>query len=130
MTETTISVFQKAADLGLKLEYEPPDTLKVESGKPWPRAFGDTLKAHKPALFALMRLPFVMVESHALSQTIFFCKDEHTKAALIQAGAEEWTIYTNRELKILVGHNRTKPLTAADLRRLSEAKRRFEGTIQ
>ena len=41
-----------------------------------------------------------MVYSQTLEETVFFCADEATKAALIEAGAEEWSIYTKDELRV------------------------------
>jgi len=52
-------------------------------------------------------------------ETIFFCEDEDTKAALIEAGASEWSIYTRDELRILCEQNRIKPFTQAELRKAS-----------
>jgi hypothetical protein len=129
MTDTTILILQKAVDLGLKLGFEPPDTLTVESEKCWPRDFAETLRACKPQLLTLLRLPFIMVYSQTLQETIFFCEDESTKGALIEAGALEWSIYTRDELEILVEQNRTAPLGADELRKLHEIKRTFNGRI-
>jgi len=63
--------------------------LDVKAAGLWPKLFADTLQDHKPQLLALLRLPFVMVDSEILGETIFFCQDEATKAALIEAGADE-----------------------------------------
>jgi hypothetical protein len=60
-------------------------------------------------LLALLGLPFIMVYSEALGETIFFCQDEDTKATLIEAAAEPWGIYTRSELQILVAQNRVAP---------------------
>jgi hypothetical protein len=128
-TTTTIEVFQKAAELGLKLGFEPPDTLTVKPARLCSADFSQALKAHKPALLALLRLPFAMVESQILEETIFFCEDEDTKAALVQAGADEWSIYTKDELRILVAQNRIAPLTPAELRKVHEIKRTFNARI-
>jgi hypothetical protein len=128
-TTTTIEVFQKAAELGLKLGFEPPDTLTVEPAGLCSAEFAEVLKAHKPALLALLRLPFVMVFSQILGETIFFAEDEDTRAALIEAGAELWSIYTKDELRVLVAQNRVAPLTDADLRKVHEIKRTFDGRI-
>jgi hypothetical protein len=38
--------------------------------------------------------------SEALGETIFFCEDEATKEALVEAGAEPWGIYTRAELQV------------------------------
>src|SRR5215469_12548913 len=105
MTLTTIEVLQKAGDFGLKLGVEPPDTLTFEPVERCPKEFVPVLKAHKPALLALLKLPFVMVFSEILNETIFFCEDQATKAALVEAGADEWSIYTRDELRILVAQN-------------------------
>jgi hypothetical protein len=63
---TTIEVFQKGAELGLKLGFEPPDTLTVEPADLCPPDFAEVLKVHKPELLALLKLPFVMVFSQAM----------------------------------------------------------------
>jgi hypothetical protein len=129
MTPTPIALLQKSADLGLKLGSEGRHTLTVESAGCCPRAFADTLKDHKWLLLDLLRLPFVMVFSKALDQTIFFCEDENTKAALVKAGASEWSIYTEAELRTLVAQNRIAPLRAAELRKLHEIKKTFNARI-
>jgi len=127
MTLTPIQVFQKAAELGLKLGFEPPDTLTVEPARLCSAEFAEVLKAHKPALLELLKLPFVIVESQILGETIFFCADDDTRPALIEAGADEFSIYTRDELRVLVEHNRLAPLTAAELRKVHEIKRTFHG---
>ena len=86
-------------------------------------------KAHKPQLLTLLRLPFVMVFSQMLGETIFFCEDEDTKGALVEAGAEPWSIYTEDELRVLVAQNRAKPFLAAELRKVHAIKRTFHGRI-
>ena len=130
MTDTPIAVLQKADSLGLALSFTPPDTLDVKaSGPPWPKSFADTLRTYKPQLLDLLRLPFVMVFSQILEETVFFCADKPTKAALIEAGADEWSIYTRDELRTLCEQNRVAPLTAAELRRVHEIKRTFCGRI-
>ena len=129
MTDTPIAILQQGADVGLKLSFVPPDTLDVKASGPWPQSFADTLRAHKPQLLALLKLPFVMVYSRALEETLFFCEDEDTKAALISAGASEWSIYTKDELRILVVQNRVAPLLQAELRKLHEIKRTFGARI-
>jgi len=85
MTDTPISILQKAADLGLQLGLKPPDTLTVESEKRWPRDFAETLRDHEPQLLALLKLPFCMVYSQILKDMIFLCEDEDTKAALVRS---------------------------------------------
>ena len=129
MSLTTIEVFQKAVDFGLKLGVEPPDTLTFQPANRCPPDFAQTLRAHKPALLALLRLPFVMLDSQILQETLFFCQDEATRSALVEAGAEESSIYTRAELEILCKANRTSPLSPAELRKLHEIKRTFHGRI-
>jgi hypothetical protein len=126
---TTIEVFQKAAELGLKLGFEPPDTLTVEPARFCPAEFAEVLKAHKPALLALLKLPFVPVFSQILQETLFFAENHGTRAALVEAGAEPWRIYTKDELRVLVAQNRVAPLSPAELRKVHEIKRAFDGRI-
>ena len=130
MNQTTIEVFQKAAELGLKLGFEPPDTLTLQPASRCPADFSHSLREHKPQLLALLRLPFVMVYSESLGETIFFCEDEETKAALIEAGSDEWSIYTRSELRILCEQNRVAPLSPAELRKVHEIKRTFNARIK
>lgn len=128
MTLPTIAVLQKAADRGLKLEAHGGE-LHVIPGDRVSPDFEPVLKAYKPALLTLLRLPFVMLYSKSLEETIFFCADEDTRNALVEAGAEEWSIYTKNELRILVTHNRVAPLSADELRKVHEIKRTFHGRI-
>ena len=92
MTTSPITILQRAVDLGLRLGLKPPDTLTVESEKRWPLEFAQTLRDYKPRLLAILRLPFCMVFSQILGETILFSEDEHTKTALVEAGADEWSI--------------------------------------
>jgi hypothetical protein len=128
-TATTIQVLQEAADHGLELGFEPPDTLTFEPADRCPKDFVPMLKAHKPALLALLRLPFVVVYSRALEERVFFCADEATKAALVEAGASEWSIYTRAELSILCEQNRVAPLSSTELKQLHQIKRSFNARI-
>ena len=129
MTGTPISILLKATDLGLKLGVKSPDTLSVQSAEPWSSDFAETLRDHKPRLLGLLRLPFVTVYSEILNETIFFCKDEASKDALLKAGAEPWSIYTRDELRILVAQNRAKPFLPDELYNLHRAKRAFSARI-
>ena len=86
MTDTPIAILQKAADLGLTLSFTPPDTLDVKASGPWPKSFADTLRTHKSQLLACSSLPFVMVFSKILEETVFFCEDEATKARWSKPG--------------------------------------------
>jgi hypothetical protein len=128
MTLTTIALLQKAAERGLKLEAHGDD-LHVIPGDRVPTEFAEVLKAHKPALLALLKLPFIMVFSQILEETVFFCQDEATKVALVEFGAEEWSIYTKCELRTLCEQNRVAPLSPAELRKVHEIKRTFSGRI-
>ena len=128
MTLPPIAVLQDADVRGLKLEAHGED-LHVIPGERCPAEFGRVLKAHKPALLALLQLPFVMVYSETLEETVFFCENEDTKAALIEAGAEEWSIYTKDELRVLCGQNRVAPLSPDELRKVHEIKKTFHGRI-
>ena len=130
MTPTPIALLEKAADLGLKLGSEGRHTLTVEPAERCPRAFADTLKDHKWLLLGLLRLPFVMVFSQALEDTIFFCEDQDTKKALVEAGAEPWSIYTRDELRILIAQNRIAPLALSELNLLHAIKRTFNARIR
>ena len=130
MTATPIAVLQKAADLDLKLGFKPPDTLTVEAAKCWPKELAETLQDHKPRLLAVLRLPFCMVFSQILGETIFFCEDEQTKAALVEAGADEWSIYTREELRLLIEQHRRKPITAAELLQIHRVRRTFCAKIE
>jgi hypothetical protein len=127
--KTPIQVLQKACDLSLKLGFEPPDTLTVEPARLCSAEFAEVLKAHKPALLALLKLPFVMVFSEILGETILFCEDEDTKGALVEAGASEWSIYTRDELQTLCEQNRVAPLSPAELRKVHEIKRTVSGRV-
>ena len=129
MTPTPITLLQRAAEHGLKLGSEGRHTLTVEPAERCPPSFADTLKDHKWLLLDLLRLPFVMVYSERMGETIFFCDDEHGRAALVEAGACEWSIYTREELRILCGQNRIAPLSDADLRQLHDGRRVFNARI-
>ena len=71
-----VPLLEKAADLGLKLGWEGRDTLTVQPAERCPPDFADTLRAYKRRLLSLVELPFVMVYSKALEETVFFCQDE------------------------------------------------------
>jgi hypothetical protein len=128
-TAGTIEVLQKAAEFGLKLGFEPPNTLTVQPANRCPVEFAITLKAYKPQLLTLLRLRFCMVYSELLKETIFPCENEATKVALVEAGADEWSIYARDELQTLCAQNRITPLTAAELRKVHEIKRSFNARI-
>ena len=128
MTLTPIAVLKEVAGRGLKVEAHGND-LHVIPGDHVPGDFVPLLKEHKPQLLALLRLPFCMVYSAVLQETIFLCEDEATKAALVEAGADEWSIYTREELRILVAQNRAKPFLPDEFCKLHAIKRTFHGRI-
>jgi hypothetical protein len=130
MTPTTIEVFQKAVEFGLELGVEPPDTLTFQPARNCSLEFASILKAHKLALLPLLRLPFRMEYSRILNEMLFFARDEDTRAALVEAGAEPWSVYTRDELRILVAQNRAKPFIADELCKLHEIKQTFHGRIR
>jgi hypothetical protein len=70
-----------------------------------------------------------MVYSETLEENVFFCEDQVTKAALVEAGADEWSIYTRDELRVLIAHNRAKPFLPDELCKLHKFKRTFHGRI-
>jgi hypothetical protein len=126
---SSIQILERASELGLKLGVELPDTLTFQSVENCTPDFAETLQYYKPRLIGLLRLPFVMVFSEALGETIFFCQDEDTKAALVEAGAEPWSVYTRAELQVLLAQNRIKPMTRAELRKVHEIKQTFGARI-
>jgi hypothetical protein len=64
-----------------------------------------------------------------LGDTVFFCKDDKTGDALVEAGASQWSIYTKAELRTLVAQNRVKPFTDAELNKVHELKRTLNARI-
>jgi hypothetical protein len=128
MTPTTIEIFQQATERGLRFK-AVGNKLHVNPGRSCPPDFVPMLRAHKPSLLSLLQLPFVMVDSKALGESVFFCDDEKTKGTLLEAGADPWSIYTRDELRILVAHNRAKPFIPEELCRLHEIRKAFRGRI-
>jgi hypothetical protein len=127
--KTPIEVFCRAAELGLKLGVRPGNKLTVQPMEACPKEFLETLREAKGWLLIMLQWPFVMVHSATLGETIFFCDDEDTRACLIEAGAQEWSIYTRDELRLLCEANRVAPFSAAELRKVHEIKRAFDGRI-
>ena len=125
---TPVDVLQEAARRSLSLSVNG-QKLRVTPANLLTPDFAETLKAHKWHLLSMLRCPFLMVHSESLGETIFLCEDEATKEALVEAGAEPWSVYTLDELRILVAQNRIKPLTQAELRKLHEIKRTFGAKI-
>jgi hypothetical protein len=96
--------------LGVPAEQKPPSIL---IGKKLP----------------LRQLPFVKVYSRILDEEIYFCEDAATKAALVQAGTDQFSIYTKDELRVLVAQNRVAPFSRDELRKVHELKRTFNARI-
>ena len=115
------ALLQKAADLGLKLQPEG-NNLRITPARLCSANFMDALRQQKKELLHLLRLPFVMVYSERLGETLFFCEDEAAKARLVEAGASEWSIYTKAELSTLCAQNRIAPISSDELRNLHELK--------
>jgi hypothetical protein len=126
---TPISVLEQAAELGLKLGVEPCDTLTVRPASRCHSDFADLLRAHKWHLLVLLQLGFIMLDSEALGETIFFAENADTKACLVEAGAEPASIYTCDELRALVEQHRQQPFTVAVLLRLHEVRRMFGARV-
>src|SRR5215204_5205237 len=122
MTLTPIEVLKEAVGRGLTLKING-QKLRITPAEHLTPDFVETLRGHKWHLLAMLACPFCMVYSEAFGETLFFCKDEATRAALIEAGASEWSIYTRDELQTLCVQNRVAPLTAAELRKVHEIKR-------
>lgn len=128
---TTFDVLRQAHQRGLTLQAKG-DRLEVSPDYDCPAEFLRTLQEYKPALLALLQtkgVTWIEVFSERLGETVFFCDDEHTKAALVEAGASEWSIYTRAELRTLVTQNRVRPFTDDELRKVHEIKRTFHGRI-
>jgi hypothetical protein len=85
-----VDVLKAAANRGLTLRING-EKLRVLPAKRLAPDFAETLREHKPRLLSLLQLPFVMVFSETLEETVFFCPDDTTKAALCDAGAEPWS---------------------------------------
>jgi hypothetical protein len=99
MTPTPIALLEKAAQLGLKLGREG----RRHPNRRTARALPAGLRRHT----------------------------ERTQVASsrVEAGADEWSIYTRDELRILVTENRIAPFSDAELRKVHQMKRTFGGTI-
>jgi hypothetical protein len=120
----------EAARRGLALAAEGDGNLSIQPADKCPQDFLAMLKRFKPDILALLRRnDFVLVDSKAVGEVLFFCEDETTKAALVADGAEEWRIYTRAELEALVAQNRIAPISAADLCKLHEIKKTFHAQI-
>ena len=126
MTQTTIDLLLEASRRGFRIK---SDGANLHIKPECPAEFADLVRSFKPHLLELLALHFVIVDSKTVGEILFFCADEPTKAALQDAGAEEWAIYTRDELKILVEQNRIKPFSAEELRKVHEIKHAFNARI-
>ena len=128
---TTLEVLSEAQERGLVLSARG-DQLAVAPNRLLSPDFKGKLCEFKPALLPLLRtkgVTWIEVYSERLGENIFFCQDEATKAALVEAGADEWSIYTKDELRVLIAHNRVKPILPDELCKLHTIKRTFHGRI-
>ena len=126
---TPIAALLTAVELGIKLGFEPPSTLTFSPARKAPKYLVDGLRRFKPQLLALLQMGFVLVASKTVGEILFFCEDEPTKERLMWHGAEESSIYTRAELRILCEQNRVAPLSPDELIKVHEIKRTFHGRI-
>jgi hypothetical protein len=125
---TACNLLVESVNRGLTLRVRG-DYLGVAPDSLLTRNFADQLRAHKHDLLTLLQLPFCIFYSEALGDTIFFCEDEATKAVLVEAGADEWNIYTKEELRLIIEQHRRKPITVAELLQIHRARRMFKARI-
>jgi hypothetical protein len=126
---TTLEVLREAGQRGLTL-LANGERLEVSPAYDCPRDFIRTLQEYKPALVSLLASKgrtWIELYSERLCETIFFCEDEETRDALIEAGASQWRIYTKAELRTLIAQNRIAPLSYAELHKLREIRKTFHG---
>ena len=124
---TTLEVLSEARQRGLVLTPRG-DRVGARPNRLLSPDFKGRLREFKPALLPLLQtkgVTWIEVYSERLGETIFFCEDEDTKEILIEAGAEDWSIYTRDELRILVAQNRIAPLSEDDLKKVHSLKRTF-----
>jgi hypothetical protein len=128
---TALDVLAEARERGLILSARG-DQLAVSPNRLLSPDFSAKLQEFKPALLPLLDTrgeTWIEIDSERLGETIFFCADEQTRKALIEAGASEWSVYTRDELQVLVKQNRIAPLSDAELRKVHEIKRTFNRRI-
>jgi hypothetical protein len=129
---TALEVLSEAHERGLVLSARG-DQLAVAPNRLLSPDFKGKLREFKPGLLPLLQtkgITWIEVHSERLGETIFFCEDERTKEALVEAGAEPWSVYTRAELQILVTQNRVAPLTDTELRKVHQIKRTFNARIR
>jgi hypothetical protein len=128
---TALEVLFEAHERGLVLSARG-DHLAVGPNRLLSPDFAGKLCEFKPALLPLLRtkgVTWIEVYSERLGETIFFCEDEDTEEALVEAGAEPWSIFIRNELQILVAQNRVAPLSDDELRKSHHIKRTFSARI-
>jgi hypothetical protein len=124
---TTLEVLSEARERGLVLSARG-DQLAVGPKRLLSPDLSTKLREFKPALLPLLQtkgVTWIEVHSERLGEDLLFCRDEDTKGTLIEAGVEEWRIYTLDELQILVAQNRIAPFSDDELRKVHEIKRTF-----
>ena len=129
---TALDLIAEAGQLGLTLWAKDNGKLGFKPERRCPPEFKEKLRVLKAELLAFLQtkgVAWIEVFSECIGETIFFCEDGDTKAALVEAGAEPWSIYTRAELRTLCVQNRVAPLTAAELRKVHEIKRSFNVRI-
>jgi hypothetical protein len=130
---TAFDVLLESHRRGLTLRAKDNGKLGFKPERHCSPEFREKLRAHKPQLLALLQteaITWIEVFSERIGETIFFCEDEDTKEALVEAGAEPWSIYTKAELRTLCAQNRIAPLSSSELRKLYEIKHTLNARIQ
>ena len=128
---TTLEVLSEARERGLVLTPRG-DQLAVGPNRLLSPDFSAKLREFKPALLSLLQtkgITWIEVHSERLGEDLLFCRDEETKATLIEAGAEPWSVYTRDELQILVAQNRAAPLSDDELRKVHRIKGTFGASL-
>ena len=101
----------------------------VQPAERCPPDFADTLRAYKQRLLSLVELPSSWWIPRHSRRPSSSARMRSTRAALIEAGAEDWSIHTRAELQTLCVQNRVAPLTQAELAKLYEIRRTFNARI-
>jgi hypothetical protein len=128
---TTLEVISEARQRGLVLTPRG-DHVSAKPNRLLTPNFAHKLCEFKPAILPLLRtkgITWIEVHSERLGEDLLFCRDEDTKASLVEAGADPWGIYTLDELRILVAQNRVAPLSDDELRKIHQIKRTFGARI-
>jgi hypothetical protein len=128
---TALEVLSEARERGLTVSARG-DQLAVGPNRLLSPDLSAKLREFKPALLRLLQtkgVTWIEVHSERLGEDLIFCQDEAAKEALIEAGAEPWSIYTRAELQILVAQNRVAPISDDELRKMHTIKRTFSAKI-